>query len=326
MKVSFPLRGIGSCVAMLILILDSNTALEGAKAALNLIFDTVIPSLFPFFFLSILLTSVKGPGHYRLLRPVGLLFQIPEGQEYLLLPGFLGGYPAGAQAITSACEQGFLSRDTAERLLGFCSNAGPSFLFGILAAQFPQKWMAWALWFLHISGALLASRMVSQNSGINVGAPYTSAKTLSEVLSASMKVMGNVCGWLLLFRVLLAFLERWILWLLPESAGIFCTGLLELTNGCCLLNRITDLRLRFLICSILLSLGGLCVFLQTQSVTKDLSLRYYIRGKLIQAIYSGTFAAVLMYHTVYPLVISIILVIPYLEGKKRSSIPESAGV
>ena len=42
---------------MLALILDGRTAIDGARQGIELCLRTVIPSLFPFFVLSILLTS-----------------------------------------------------------------------------------------------------------------------------------------------------------------------------------------------------------------------------------------------------------------------------
>ena len=68
--------------------------------------------------------------------------------------------------------------------------------------------------------------------------------------------MGNVCGWVILFRILIAFLERWFLWLLPASVRVAVTGLLELSNGCCALAEIKDFKMRFLLCSGMLSFGG----------------------------------------------------------------------
>ena len=326
MKKAYPLRGICSCFAMLALILDSATALEGARDALQLILYTVIPALFPFFFLSILMTRTTGSFDSGILRRIGCLFHIPNYLEFILLPCFLGGYPAGAQAITTAWEQGSISKDTAESMLAFCSNAGPSFLFGILASKFPEAWMVWLLWILHIAGALAAARLIPVHTDKSERPYQIQDNSLPQILSASITAMANVCGWLLLFRILIAFLDQWILWFVPDGLKIMITGLMELTNGCCMLDQISDVRIRLIVCSVLLALGGMCIFLQTQSVTKTLSLRYYLTGKLIQSIISGSIAAAIMYRSIYPLVFLSIAFFPFLKNKKRSSIPEAAVV
>ncbi len=89
----------GICVSlgMLALILDGRTAIEGARQGIELCLRTVIPSLFPFFVLSILLTSSLLGSSLIVLRPLGRLFGMPEGAESLLIPAFLGGYPVGRE-------------------------------------------------------------------------------------------------------------------------------------------------------------------------------------------------------------------------------------
>ena len=57
-------------------------------------------------------------------------------------------------------------------------------------------------------------------------------------------------------------------------------------HGCCSLTRIENIALRFITCSGILALGGICVTLQTASVTQGLSIKYYYRGKLLQCIFS----------------------------------------
>ena len=90
--------------------------------------------------------------------------------------------------------------------------------------------------------------------------------------------MATVCGWVVLFRVLLAFLKRWIFWILPAAVQVAVTGILELSNGCCELLAVTDVSARFCICSGILAFGGLCVTMQTVSVTAGLSLKPYFWG------------------------------------------------
>ena len=85
------LPGVVAALGILILILDSKTALRGAAESIDLCVRTVIPSLFPFFLLSgILVKSLMG-NKFPLLRPIGRLLGIPEGAESLLISGFLGG-------------------------------------------------------------------------------------------------------------------------------------------------------------------------------------------------------------------------------------------
>ena len=317
--------GICVCFGMLALILDGKTAIEGARQGIELCLRTVIPSLFPFFVLSILLTSSLLGSALPVLRPLGRLFGIPEGAESLLIPAFLGGYPVGAQSAAAAFYSGRLSKTEAERLLCFCSNAGPAFLFGMVSSMFPRRWMAWALWGIHISGALFASLLIPGRDITPVKLTNANPHSPASALNAALGVMASVCGWVVLFRVLLAFLKRWFFWILPTAAQVAVTGLLELSNGCCELLAIADVPARFCICSGILAFGGLCVTMQTVSVTRGLSLRPYFLGKLLQTLFSVALAALMAYGVWLPFgVLSILALV--LKVQKRGSFSKVFGV
>ena len=316
--------GMAASLGMLVLILDGKTALEGARQGIELCLRTVVPSLFPFFLLSILLTSSFIGSSLPLLRPLGRLCGVPKGAESLLVAGFLGGYPVGAQSIAAAYRAGQLHKKEAERLLAFCNNAGPAFLFGMVATMFPRRWMAWALWGIHMAGAVLAAVLIPGQRGNQVTMSPARPTSLSAALHSALRVMATVCGWVVLFRVILALLSRWFLWLLPAPAQVAVTGLLELSNGCCELMAVTDVRLRFCICAGMLAFGGLCVTMQTLSVTSGLSLKQYFLGKAMQTAFSLALAAAIVYGAWFPF--GLLFLLCLLFRQKKSSIPAAVGV
>jgi len=318
--------GVGGFLGILILILDGKTALIGASKGLELCIRTLIPSLFPFFVFSILMTSSLVGSSIGLLKPVGRLFHIPRGAESLLIASFLGGYPVGAQCVAAAHRRGQLNTDTAQRMLAFCSNAGPSFLFGIVGVFFPQRQAPWVLWAIHIISAWMVAQLIPSCQE-TVGTPCGSSVSLSDAMTAAVKTMGSVCGWVVLFRVILEFLDRWALWLLTPAFQVAITGLLELANGCCCLPYISSLPVRFMVCSGMLALGGICVALQTSSVTGDLSLKFYFIGKGLQCIFSLLLCCGILFEAWWiPLLLLPGTLVISAKTKNRSRNPENAVV
>lgn len=318
--------GIPAGIGMLILILDSRTALEGARSGIDLCIRTVIPSLFPFFVLSMVLTRSLMGSTLSWLRPIGSLCGMPGGSESLLIPAFLGGYPVGAQAIAAAWRAGQLSRRDAERLLGFCSNAGPSFLFGMVAAMFPEGKLPWLLWLSHVAGAVITAMLLPGRSTARVSIPEDAQVSLSDTLGQALRVMATVCGWVVLFRILIAFLERWVLWLLPMEARVLINGLLELSNGCCDLWKIPDIRQRLKAAAAMLSCGGLCVALQTRTVTRGLSMKYYLVGKLMQTVISLLLLDMILYRRWLVAPMLAILAMILRKSENRAGIMAASGV
>ena len=211
---------------MLVLVLDSRRALAGMREGIEICLEVLIPSLFPFFVLSGYLTGNLMRTDLKFLGPVGRLCGIPRGSESLLVTGFLGGYPVGAQNVAMAWRRGQVSREDAVRMLGVCSNAGPAFFFGVIGQAFDDLKAPWILWGIHMLSALLVGacgRPTMQSASVAV---TRSSVSLPDALRQTLSAMAQVCGWVVLFRMLLTYLEGWFLWLLPRDWQIITGGIL----------------------------------------------------------------------------------------------------
>lgn len=326
MKKSSPVPGIFAALFMLLLILDSKTALLSASEGIDLCLRTVIPSLFPFFVLSGILVSDLVGRKIPLMSPLGKLLGMPEGSESLLISGFLGGYPVGAKSVRDAWKGGCLTKNDAERLLAFCNNAGPAFLFGMAAPMFSSPLAGWVLWGIHILSAVLAGMLLYRQPEGTWAIRTGPSLSLPDSLKNALSVTAQVCGWVVVFRILNGFLSRWFLWLLPVTAQTAVAGFWELANGCLALASIGSEKLRFVLCCAMLSFGGICVLLQTLSAARDLSLKFYIRGKLLQTLFS------ILFSLAYPGNVRLLWLIPLpvlLLQKKirnRGGNPQAIGV
>ena len=276
------ITSFGAAAGMTVLILDSRTAIAGAVAGIDICIKTLIPSLFPFFVLSILLTGSVLGRPVNLLRPVARLCRIPAGCESLLAIGFLGGYPVGAQNVAFARESGVLSSKDAGRMIVFCNNAGPAFMFGFLSQMFQNPICPWLLWMIHMSSAIVLGLLLPGGGDRNVAMPCTQNLTFSHALDKSIKVMARVCGWVILFRIILEFLQGSVLNCLPVTGQVLVAGLLELSNGCLWLRALPSEGLKFILSAVMLSFGGMCVYLQTRSIAANVSMDLYIPGKMLQ--------------------------------------------
>lgn len=285
-------RIIGA-VGIMALILDGKTALSGARQAVELCLYTLIPTLLPFFFLSGLLTAGLMGRKISLLRPLGRLCKIPEGAEYILLTGFLGGYPLGAQCISQGCQDGSLSPQDGRRMLAFCNNCGPAFIFGICSVLFSSPLIPWMVFFIHILSAILVAMILPGNPHPCIVRPHSTTSPM-QALHHALRSMAMVCGWVILFRVVLAFGERWCFWLLPREVQVLISGFLELSNGCMQLVHLDNQQLRLIFSVCFLSFGGLCVTMQTYSAAANIDRTLYFPGKIMQLLLSLSLACLLV--------------------------------
>ena len=279
------IAGIAMTV-LVFLIIDTKTACTGAQIGIQLCITTLVPALFPFLVIStvcsqiLLCLKLKLPN--LLLKPCKFI----SGTEAIYLVGLVAGYPIGAKLINDTYKRGIISKSEANRMLMFCNNAGPAFIFGIIGNCFFQKWIPCIMWIIHILSSFIVGTITARPH-IKTETPlHTSNITLTAAVVQAVKSMGYICGWVILFRTLIAFLDKWILWALPIPLRILITGCLELSNGCLQISQIENEGLRFMISLLILSFGGLCVTMQTTSITPGLSLKHYIIGKVYQSAFS----------------------------------------
>ena len=284
--------GICSSIGLMVLILDGKTAITGAKEGLQLCLNTLIPTLLPFFFLSNLLTASLIGTNIPLLNPLARLYRIGKGTEYILLTGFLGGYPLGAQCIHEAYRQGAISAREGRRMLAFCNNCGPAFLFGMAGALFQDPKIPWLLFGIHIASALIVSLVIPDGSVSHKTMVSPSACPV-QALWKAIRAMAGVCGWVILFRTALAVMEKWIIRYYQKEIQVIFTGILELSNGCIALGDLENMPLKFILCSVFVAFGGLCVIMQTYSAAASLDCCLYFPGKITQAAVSMTLACLL---------------------------------
>lgn len=282
-------------LGLIALILDTKTALRGAQEGLELCIRSILPALFPFCVLSKLINNTLIGKPLPFLRPVGKLCGIPEGGESILLLGLLGGYPVGAQSVSDACKSGALSLHDARRMLGFCSNAGPAFLFGILGVLFQDTRPLWSLLMIHIASAILVATILPNKSKSTCHLRDKAPLTLPAAVEESTKTMSIVCSWVILFRIILNFCQRWFLWLFDANIQVTIAGLLELSNGCISLNTVASEGLRYILGAAFLGFGGICVAMQTVSVSKDIGIGLYFPGKVMHSCISFILAWVTQY-------------------------------
>lgn len=265
-------------------LLDAQTVVSGSIEGVRLAVFAVVPSLFPFIFLSVMSSYGISGLNISMLRPIEKLCGIPRGCGNLLLLGLCGGYPVGAQCISGAYKQGTITKKDGERLLGFCNNAGPSFIFGMVGGILKDVHLCWALWIGQILSAVIVGAILPGKSSINGSAQPAKKLSVTTGLESTIHICSKIAAWIILFRALISVAEKWFLSKLPAFWNAGISGVLELSNGCIRLQNIDSPLLRFLLCGILLSLGGFCVYLQTKSVTGTLSLRRYIIGKVLQTV------------------------------------------
>ena len=287
------------------LALCSEPVTESCRYAVELCLSLILPSLFPFFVLSILLNRLGLPGYLgRLLTPLASrIYGITGAGASALLIGLTGGYPLGAAYIADMERAGAITAKEGERLLAFCNNSGPAFIIGAVGAgAFGSGKAGLLLYLCHVLSALLTGLFFRQKDycreipPLQLDSVYIS-QALPEAVKQAMAALLNVCGFVMCFTVLVGLLDAGGAFslLCGQLSSVFglelqfthaaLTGVLELGSAAGALRGLRPTPLNMALAAAILGWGGISVHFQTRAVLAGSKIKgaLHLAGRLISA-------------------------------------------
>lgn len=311
------LLGLALILSTVALVAAPQESIDGAKDGLALCFNVIVPSLFPFFVLSSLvvdlgLAAYLGRAMEGLMRP---LFRVSGSCAAAVALGFIGGYPIGARTTLQLYQQGLCSKIEAERLLAFCNNSGPAFIFGVVGAGvFGDGRVGLLLYITHAVASILVGILFrfyggNHKEGVSSRQPkpietVTLPAAFTSSITRALQSTLNICAFVIFFAVFLRLLSAHgvlsavaeglsLIGFQPEWARRLVAGLFEVSSGVSSLQGNSQLVGRVSMAAFMLGWAGLSVHCQVLSFLVDtgLSARVYLAGKLCH----GLVAAALTY-------------------------------
>lgn len=313
------------------LVIFSKTNLSAAKSGLVLWANSIVPTLFPFFVATELLSHTNfayylGKVLNMFMKP---LFNVRGEGSFAFIMGIISGYPVGAKIASNFRENNICSKEECERLLSFTNNSGPLFIIGTVGiSMFGNSTIGFLLLITHLLASITVGIIFrfwkydkkcssTKNSSYINSKDNISLSNLGGIIGNSISNSINtillIGGFVVLFSVIISILQTsQLLELLstcikpifslfkipPEFSNGLISGIVELTNG---LNVICNtpakkLSINIILASFLLGLGGISVLLQVWSVIAktDLSIKPYILGKLLHACLSAFYTFVFL--------------------------------
>ena len=304
------------------LVIFSNTNLSAAKNGLILWSNSIVPSLFPFFVATELLSHTNftyylGKVLNKFMRP---LFNIRGEGSFAFIMGIISGYPIGAKIAANFRKNNICSKEECERLLSFTNNSGPLFIVGTVGiSMFGNTTIGLLLLITHILACITVGIIFrfwkNDNFRSYKKSDYISSKNsnlvtfsnlgsvLSESITNSIQTILLIGGFVVIFSSVISILKssgllhNFSLLFIPlfnilhiDTSFIspIITGFLEITNG---INNISliktkQISINIIFTAFLLGFGGISVLLQVWSIISksDLSIKPYIFGKLLHGV------------------------------------------
>lgn len=313
------------------LVLYTSESMETAGKAAAMCIEVILPSLFPFLVVSNLLIGLGfAESAGRIAAPLmRRVFNLNGSCASVFIMGIVGGYPVGARAAITSYERGLCTKAECERMLSFCNNSGPAFILGVVGVGvFANSRAGMLLYLSHVLASLTVGvcfRFYKRREPLARTRAVTyevqkPSRVFVDAVRSGLVGIGNISAFVIFFAVAinllfasgaLGALSRGIAALLTpfgiDSGSInrLLVGVIEMTSGLTSLKGAAEsMNARLSMAAFLLGWAGVSVHCQVLSFIGDsgLSLMPYLCGKLLHAILSTVYIAVLF--RIFPISVS----------------------
>lgn len=278
-------------ISMLCIFKMPDAITKGVADGLQICFNVILPSLFPFMVLSAYIIKSGALSFlYKLFYPLTkFILRQPLCTVPVVIMGLIGGFPVGARMTFLLLEKGQITKNQARRLCMFCINGGPAFVITAVGVNMLGSNDAGLIIFISLClSSLILGFATSFFDDKSTPEKHIENSVQSPLAALSASVTDGVqsilgiCAWVVLFSGITECIK---------SAGISdeaysgLVSLLEVTKGCTLLAG--EMGIPVLAAAI--GFGGFCVHCQIYSYIKSTGLKYshFFVGRVLCAALSA---------------------------------------
>lgn len=326
---------------LILMVIFPSESYKAAKNGLNIWFNTVLPSLLPFFIGTELLIGLGVVNFIGvLLEPIMYpVFRVPGAGSFAYAMSITSGYPIGAKITSELRNKNICSKEEGQRLLAFCSTSGPLFMIGAVAVgMFYNPSLGWIIVISHYLGSIIIGLCfrnyrrtrkpsIHRTKTQNPFAALVNARKkdgrkfgilLGDAVKNSFQSLLTIGGFIIFFSVLINLLSITkvlgifaiildpifsVFNISSESIRGFLSGILEITNGINTISLSTDsLITKGVLVSFIIGWGGFSIHAQAISFISKTDLT--ISPYLIAKVFHGIFSSIFFY---------IIIRLPFLD-------------
>ena len=263
----------------------------GAKSAISIWLNSVVPVLLPFFIFA------------DFLKRTVDMERIPV-KVYPMAMAFMSGYPMGAKIVGDLVREGILSPEKGRHVLSYSLVTGPAFILGTVGIFLGNSQAAAIAAISHYAGALVNGCLWRCDGRVEFCRLHGSLERreanymdhFTESILVSFRSMAIILAYLVVFMIGADLLETLkILDFLPdETWRSFAKGLMEMTMGTSAVGMCNiSLGLKTVLTAFLISFGGLSVIGQSLSVSGGwISAGALVEIKLTHGLLAGIIASV----------------------------------
>lgn len=271
-----------------LLLYNSSVGINGVKSGLDICFTKIIPSLFPFTVLALFIGKSNLLLLFKKFEKFTIkVFSLNSLYFMIYFISLISGFPIGSKLINSMYSEGKMSKEDAKILVCFCVNGGPAFIIISLSNQI-NKNIAIIIFISHLLSSIILMKIYSRflenknSMAFKVDNISFSDNFVSSV-SGACETLITISAFIVAFSVLISYYDYYF------------KGFKNLKFLFEISYTVSNFNNPYLL-SFAFGFGGLCVWLQIISVTKDIKIS--LIPFAVSRVLHGTLSVIITYLTV----------------------------
>lgn len=266
-------------------------AVKAAADGLILWYQKVLPTLLPFAVLSNILIYSNYLQYITryLYKITKWILPTSENGAFIVISGFLFGFPMGSKNCAELLSCGQISKKEAEILFIITNNISPVFISSyILCQQLQMPALVVISYLVLFLPPVMVGMILLYRNGANhfiQQKPASGSQMNFKIIDAGImngfETLTRLGGYIMIFSLMASMVKA-----LPLSPALklFITGMTEITNGIHqLASASVSPNICYLLAMVFTAFGGLSGIAQTSSMVKEtgLSMKKYCCVKLV---------------------------------------------
>lgn len=295
---------------------NTNDVLSSVIKGMEIWKNNIFPSLFPFFIISHIMIEFGFIHLFKeLLKPILSLFKLNASAAFVLAMSLLSGSPSNAKYTKELYKRGDLTKEEAEKTLTFTFFSSPLFVLGTLSLLYlKNRKVGFVIFVIHVLTNLLIGLIfrnygspskiekVNIKEGIRKMMLEQKQKKMTNIIVKSIKEGLSTCFLILGSIVFIYIVTSALKDFLPNNPYLNASirGILEMTQGLVATSYLDmDMRYKGTLSVMLLSFGGISIYIQIISILSDtdLNTKPYIVARMLHSAISG-----ILFYWIYPFI------------------------
>ena len=281
-------------IIILLMLINNQTVIETVTFSFNIWVKNVFPSLFPMFVVTKILINYDFINILsKILKPIMNLFKTNNKCSFILAASMISGFPSSAIYTNELLEKQIIDEKAASKVLLYSHFSNPMFIMGTIPQLLNYNCGLIILVAHYLTNFFIAfifrryqySNINNNQICVNKVKKENFTTALTNAITSSINTLLLILGTMTIALILTHLITT----IIPIDK-IYIASILEMTQGLKYLSLTNlDINLKITIATMIISFGGLSIFLQIKGVLNKhpINFKIFILARILHAIIAG---------------------------------------